>query len=128
MVLFGHIHIKIVEVPTEKIFRQFPMPMAKPLRTDTKIGTHIGSIICWLSWLWISSSVENIFINRCWLSVSLFKVLQIRFIWGSQNYRAGPQMPTTKNIERQVVSVGDPISRKNSTPAFTWDRIPSKTK
>ena len=67
------------------------MPMAKPLRTDTKIGTHIGSIICWLSWLWISSSVENIFINRCWLSVSLFKVLQIRFIWKSQNY-------TSRNI------------------------------
>ena len=41
---------------------------------------------------------------------------------------AGPQMPTTKNIERQMFSVGDPISQKNSTSGFTWDRIPSKTK
>ena len=40
--------------------------------------------------------------------------------------RAGPQMPTTKNIERQMVSVGDPISQ-NSTSGFTWDRIQSKT-
>ena len=35
---------------------------------------------------------------------------------------AGPQMPTTKNIERQF-SVGDPISRKNSTSAFTGSRV-----
>ena len=33
--------------------------------------------------------------------------------------RAGPQMPTTKNIERQMVSVGDPISQKNSICGFT---------
>ena len=66
----------------ETLFWQFPMPMAKPVRTDTKIGTHIGSIICWLSWLWISSSVANIFINRRWFSESLFKVLQIRFLFG----------------------------------------------
>ena len=70
----------------ETLFRQFPMPMAKPVRTDNKMGTHIGSIICWLFWLWISSSVAIIFINRRWLSESLFKVLQIRFLFGSQNY------------------------------------------
>ena len=29
-------------------------------------------------------------------------------------------MPTTKNIERQMVSVGDPISQKNSASSFTW--------
>ena len=28
---------------------------------------------------------------------------------------ADAQMPTTKNIERQMVSVGDPISEKNAT-------------
>ena len=42
-------------------------------------------------------------------------------------YGADAQMPTTKNIERQMVSVGDPISEKNATSGFTWDRIPSKT-
>ena len=41
--------------------------------------------------------------------------------------RAGGQTSTTKNIERQMVSVGDPISQKNATSGFTWDRIPSKT-
>ena len=41
--------------------------------------------------------------------------------------RADAQMPTTKNIERQMVSVGDQVSKKNSTSRFTWDRILSKT-
>ena len=31
-------------------------------------------------------------------------------------------MPTTKNIERQMISVGDPISQKKATSGFTWDR------
>jgi len=46
------------------------------------------------------------------------------------DYKRGvyAKMPTTKNIERQMFSVGDPISQKNSTSGFTWDRIPSKTK
>ena len=43
-------------------------------------------------------------------------------------YRADTKMPTTKNIERQMGSVGDPISQKNATSGFTWERIPSKTK
>ena len=42
--------------------------------------------------------------------------------------RADAQMPSTKNSVRQMVSVGDPISQKNETSGFTWDRIPSKTK
>ena len=46
----------------------------------------------------------------------------------TKNFRADAKMPTTKNIERQMFSVGDPISQKNSTSGFTWDRIPSKTK
>ena len=33
------------------------------------------------------------------------------------------QMPTTKNIERQMVSVGDPISQKNATSGFTWEKF-----
>ena len=37
------------------------------------------------------------------------------------------QMPITKNIERQMVSVGDQGSKKSSTSGFTWDKIPSKT-
>ena len=45
-----------------------------------------------------------------------------------KNNWAGPQMPTTKNIERQMVSVGDPISQKKATSGFTWEKIPSKTK
>ena len=32
-------------------------------------------------------------------------------------------MPTTKNIERQMVSVGDPISLKNARSGFTWDSL-----
>jgi len=40
---------------------------------------------------------------------------------------ADTKMPTTKNIERQMVSIGDSISQKNATSGFTWDRIPSKT-
>ena len=36
------------------------------------------------------------------------------------NHWADAQMPTTKNIERQMVSVGDPISQKNATSGFTW--------
>ena len=36
----------------------------------------------------------------------------VRFLW---SIWAGPQMPTTKNIERQMVSVGDPISSGLST-------------
>ena len=40
---------------------------------------------------------------------------------------ADTQMPTTKNIEKQMVSVGDQVSKKNSTSGFTWDGIPSKT-
>ena len=30
-------------------------------------------------------------------------------------------MPTTKNIETQMVSAGDQISQKNSTSTFTWE-------
>ena len=41
---------------------------------------------------------------------------------------ADTKMPTTKNIQRQMGSVGDQVSKKNSTSGFTWDRIPSKTK
>ena len=41
---------------------------------------------------------------------------------------ADAKMPTTKNIERQMFSVGDPISQKNSTSGFTLDGIPCKTK
>ena len=46
----------------------------------------------------------------------------------TSDFGANAQMPTTKNIKRQMVSVGDPISQKNSTSASTRDRIPSKTK
>ena len=42
------------------------------------------------------------------------------------SFRAGGQTSTTKNIERQMVSVGDPISQKNATSGFTWDKILSK--
>ena len=41
---------------------------------------------------------------------------------------ADTKMPTTKNIERQMGSIGDPISQENSTSGFNWDRIASKTK
>ena len=40
---------------------------------------------------------------------------------------ADAQMPTIKNIVRQMVSVGDQVSKKNSTSGFNWNRIPSKT-
>ena len=43
------------------------------------------------------------------------------------SFWADTKMPPTKNIERQMGSVGDPISQKNATSGFTWDRIPSKT-
>ena len=38
--------------------------------------------------------------------------------------RADAQMPTNKNIERQMVSVGNPISQKIETSGFTWPRWP----
>ena len=60
------------------------------------------------------------------MNLSWFKVWLLHtsdwLIW------AGPQMPTTRNIERQMVSVGDPISQKNATSGFTWKKISNKTK
>ena len=50
----------------------------------------------------------------------LAKNLSNYFIYLNKKW-AGPQTPTTKNIERQMVTVGDPISQKYSTSGFTWD-------
>ena len=61
---------------------------------------------------------ENGLYNKSLILIALYK----------SNVRADAKMPTTKNIERQMFSVGDQISQKNSTSGFTWDRIPSKTK
>ena len=56
------------------------------------------------------------------------EIFDVQFPGNRIKIRAEAQMSTTKNIERQMVSVGDPISQKNATSGFTWDRIPSKTK
>ena len=38
----------------------------------------------------------------------------------TKNFRADTQMPTTKNIERQMVSVGDPISQITATSSTSF--------
>ena len=62
-------------------------------------------------------------IQRCDFTWLNHKILVYGFTLNNPKYRAGPQMPTTKNIERQMVSVGDQISQKNSTSGFTWPKI-----
>ena len=57
-------------------------------------------------------------VNIIPLDVEDFRMSKYKFLCQGtvlKYFRAGPQMPTTKNIERQMVSVGDQISQKNST-------------
>ena len=65
---------------------------------------------------WVKNNGSKVEVQKEWIAS----------VWS--DLRAGPWMPTTKNIERQMVSVGDQISQKNATSGLTWDRIPSKTK
>ena len=62
------------------------------------------------------------------ISEGIDELMEVLSQYGPPTKGVYAQMPTTKNIERQMFSVGDPISQKNSTSGFTWDRIPSKTK